>query len=520
MHPLKPIRHFIFLLALSWSWGCKHSSGNRWPATNPLPVLNNPITGSFNSDDDSICVLARNANTINREIAVILPSGNEGILIPFGKPWAGSGSGAPEIGQSYFQVQLLGGMPATQAARSGNWSWVADASKYGGGYYNGTSGSINFTTQSGVTRIGVYDMAVSSSGFFVVEIDGDKTLANHLPSASAMVANGSLPATVLIAQGGTLHPNDKIYYQKSPAGTSLIPASPSGLDNILTQNRRIRIASGLSAGTHTVKFIQSGYTANGSSASNLRLSGIWFDTPAAGIGDPGIGFEIKPVQEMHCPSSDNNFAFRFRPEGFSSASDYEWLGHNNGSQIRSGTGTLRLDGLVYPDLPMGTLRRVHDMVLEVHGLLVHPLTSDPVAEYTQTFFINTQEGIQCQTAITWTHSGHITLGYIPQLAVFGPVNKATVWEATQNYFLDQNNDANRYNDKGSLAYIWSPTSNWALMLQSSIQDTLWLADRSDQYNKIYFRHYNNSLIHAGDTLNVVSNYRFKKIPQADIILSK
>ncbi|MBK8686433.1 MAG: hypothetical protein IPN26_16440 [Bacteroidetes bacterium] len=71
----------------------------------------------------SICISSRNANNATREVAIILPVGNEGILIPFGKPWTTNGSGFSEIGQSSYQVQLLGGMKSKQAIRSGSWAW-------------------------------------------------------------------------------------------------------------------------------------------------------------------------------------------------------------------------------------------------------------------------------------------------------------------------------------------------------------------------------------------------------------
>lgn len=514
------VSQILFIVLFALSGGCKRGADNRTLLTSAQTNLGTPISGNFFSDDDSLCVLARNATNATRELAIVLPSENEGILIPFGKPWASNGSGAPEIGQSFYQVKILGGIRSAQAVRVGNWNWMNDATKFGGGYYNGTTGSITFQTHSGVTRIGIYDIPVSSSGVFLVEIDGDRTLANHLPTADALVANGTLSASFLVAQGGNLNPTDRIYYQKSPAGTSLIPASTSGMDNMLTQNRRVRIASNLSAGIHTVKFVQSGYSASGSQASNLRISGIWFDSPQTGIGDPNIGFEIKANQEMHCPSSDNNFAFRFCPNGLLGSGQYEWLGHNNGSQIKSGSCQLSLDGILFSDIPMGTLRKTKTLTLTVPGSLKHPGVSDPVASYSQKYTISAQAGIECESSIQWNEGGHISLGYIPQLAAFEPINKGTVWEASQNYMLDQNNDANRYNQKGTQAYIWSPVSNWAMLLQSSIQDTIWLADRSDQYNKIYFRHYNNAIIQPGDALNVLSNYRFKKMEQADLSLSK
>jgi hypothetical protein len=73
---------------------------------------------------------------------------------------------------------------------------------------------------------------------------------------------------------------------------------------------------------------------------------------------------------------------------------------------------------------------------------------------------------------------------------------------------------------GTAGYIWSPQSNWAILLSTSQMDTLWLADRSDGYNKIYFRHYSNQTIQVGDTLNLSYKYEFKKFANAELSLGK
>jgi hypothetical protein len=475
---------------------------------------------SYSHVDDSICILSRNANNASREMAIIIPVGNEGIFVPFGKPWTNNGSGAPEIGQAYYQVQLLGGMQARHGIRSGSWTWVDDPSKYGFGYLNGTSGSILFKTGKASTRIGVYDMPVSASGMMLVEIDGNKSLANHLPQVSELITIGTLSSSVLIAQGGTLNPTDRIYYQKSTAGTSIADPHSSGFDNLLCQNRKVRIASNLQPGEHTIRFIHTGYSAMGQENKNFRISGIWFDDPSTRMGYPGVGFEFKDIQDIHCPESDNNFAFRYRPEGATSMDDYEWLGHQNGTQLKSDDCTLTLDGIVQTDLPMGMLRKAHEMILEVPGKLKHPLEPNHSAIYSQVFIVRPQEGITCQTRIQWKKAGHITTGYIPQLAVFEPMNRATVLEANQNYTLNENNDVNRYNRFGTAGYIWSTQSNWAILLSTSQMDTIWLADRSDGYNKIYFRHYSNQTIQVGDTLNLSYKYEFKKFANAELSLGK
>jgi hypothetical protein len=189
-----------------------------------------------------------------------------------------------------------------------------------------------FKTGKASTRIGVYDMPVSASGMMLVEIDGNKSLANHLPQVSELITIGTLSSSVLIAQGGTLNPTDRIYYQKSTAGTSIADPHSSGFDNLLCQNRKVLIASNLQPGEHTIRFIHTGYSAMGQENKNFRISGIWFDDPSTRMGYPGVGFEFKDIQDIHCPESDNNFAFRYRPEGATYMDHYEWLGHQNGTQ--------------------------------------------------------------------------------------------------------------------------------------------------------------------------------------------
>jgi hypothetical protein len=483
------------------------------------PTINETITQDlFSNADDSLVLVRRNSTESNAEYAFILGFDTTGIIFPLGKLNATNGSGAPELGQVYYQNRILGGIFSKYSTRSGSWSFVVDNSKYSQGYYNTVlpGASISFTTDS-CTRIGLYDLSVSSSGLMLVSIDSNTNLANHLPTAQQFVNAGVFSPSVLSTNGGTLNPNDRVFYQKSPAGTTNIPLNSNGMDSYYTQSRRLNIASGLPNTQHVIKFTNTGYSPIGSTSKQFRISGIWFNSNNISINDSMIGFESLNSPDIFCNGSDNNFAFQYKPL---TSSAYDWLGHT-GTQFKTNSTIIKVDNNIISSLPMGVMKKCKELHLTFYGNCKHLPTNSTALTYNQVLKITSANGVESTINGKWLVSGIISSGYIPQLGVNDPIYRATATEANQTWDMNLENDQNRFVQIGSEAYMWNPTSNWAIYLFNNDSSTILLNDRSTGFmNKIYFREYFNDTVTTGDIISCYSNYRFKKFLDAELLLAK
>ena len=484
-----------------------------------LNEITGPVITTFESNVNKVLIVRRNATESSADYGVIVPTNEKpyALFFPFGKPNATVNSGACEI-STYTLIKILGGVHINNAIRSGSWTSNAGATLYGGSYR--TSSSINgyaqFTTSDSCSRIGVYDIATTSaSGFMKVTIDNDPTLANHIPTAQQFVNAGTLSASCLIANGGLLNPTDRLLYNKNPGTSAIIPSHSD--NTYYTTSRRLNLASGLTPGIHTVRFTILPYSAVGSSVLTVRLNGIWFENPNVNITNTGVGFEPLTNPQLTSTGSDNNFAFSFTPLNLL-VSQAEWMGHA-GSQFKSQTMMYK-NNVLLSAVPQGNYTHLTDeFKLTVIGYCKHSLIGK-VADYTQDFIFSAKDGVYINTIFKWVYPGTAT-GYLPQLAVNEPINKATAWEATQNYLLTNNDESYKYNQDATSGYIWNPTSNWAMLCAIADTANLLIQDRSGGIiNKLYFRRYNQTPINIGDSIKCTALYRFKKLNNADFELSK
>jgi hypothetical protein len=108
------------------------------------------------------------------------------------------------------------------------------------------------------TALAVGIVKAQNGGLGKVTIGGDATAANLLPTAQQLVTTGTYPNTILVANGGTLNPTDRVLDCYSGSITT-------------TYDVKVAIAEGLTAGTHTVVLTPTGYTANGGTGARLYI---------------------------------------------------------------------------------------------------------------------------------------------------------------------------------------------------------------------------------------------------------
>ena len=478
-----------------------------------------PIIDIFESVTSPILIVRRNSTESTADYGVVIPTSitTQALFFPLGKINATANSGAAEFFQ-YSLVNILGGVHINNATRLGSWTTNTAITQYGSSYRSSTSinGYAQFKTTGPCTTIGVYDVATSSaSGFLKVLIDNDPTLANMLPTAQQFVNNGTLSSSCLNTNGGQLAPTDRLLYGRSPCSNAILPIH-SDL-SYFTTSRRLIIANNLSLDTHIVRFIITPYSAINSSVKTVRLTGIWFNDTSINITKPGVSFEPLFTSNLSSTNSDNNFAFSFVPQGLN-VNQAEWLGHS-GSQFKS-TTTMYKDGYLLSSVPQGNYTNLcNEFKFNITGYCKHSLIGK-VATYNQSYTFTAKDGVKINTVYVWNYPGTAT-GYLPQLAVNEPINKATAWEATQNYILNNDDESYKYNQNASSGYIWNPTTNWAMLCAIGDTCNLFIQDRSGGIiNKLYFRRYNQSIVNSNDTLQVEAVYKFKKFINADLELSK
>jgi hypothetical protein len=478
-----------------------------------------PIIDIFESITSPILIVRRNATESTADYGVVIPTSvkTQALFFPLGKINASANSGAAEIFQ-YGLVNILGGVHINNATRLGAWAVNTAVTQYGSSYR--TSASINgyaqFKTTGPCTAIGVYDVATSSvSGFLKVLIDNNATLANMLPTAQQFVNNGTLSSSCLTTNGGLLAPTDRLLYGKSPGSNAILPIH-SDL-SYFTSSRRLIIANNLPLDTHIVRFIITPYSAINNSTKTVRLTGIWFNDSSINITKPGVSFEPISNSNLMSTNSDNNFAFSFIPQGLS-VTQAEWLGHS-GSQFKSTTSMYK-DGYLLTSVPQGNYTHLcNEFKFNITGYCKHSLIGK-VSTYSQSYTFTAKDGVKINTVYVWGYPGTAT-GYLPQLAVNEPVNKATAWEANQNYILNNDDESYKYNQNATAGYIWNPLTSWGILCAIGDTTNLLIQDRSGGIiNKLYFRRYNQSIVNINDTIKVESVYKFKKFTNADLELSK
>ena len=429
-----------------------------------------------------------------------------------------AGQDVPEF-KGYYNYKLIGGVGRADMILSGTWSNNASVYHYSGGYRaNATVGGYaQCVTPEGVTEIGLYDVIGAPSGVALVSINGDNTLANDLYTAQEFVDNGWLAATALVEGGGTLNPTDRVYtYSRVKTVSTLglvIPAS----------SRRVRIATGLAAGSYTVRATVTGYIPQGESSANVRLAGFWFDDPAVDLSDYPIAMPVPQTTDLLSVAagySDNNFAFNFLPDG---ETGYEWMGHTGSQKVT--TISVEVDDTARNPIDAPDYWLGDKVELIVTGYCRHTETgATNVIEYTQTFKFEAANWITSNLAITWKVPGTVSAGYTPMLAVNNNLDRGSMLDATQDYTLTDNDGSSKGGINSHIAYCWDANGRWAALTAIKSDETaryIQIEDRADGVaNKMYLRRYNNATVAAEETESFESYYRFAFFADADAELAR
>ena len=148
------------------------------------------------------------------------------------------------------------------AVTAGTWVALTDSRAYGGDYrYSKTANdTLTFTTPANTNIVGARHCSLTNGGVAKVAIDGDLTRATLLPTAQDLVTAGTLASTVLIANGGTLAPTDRI------------------LNNYGANNwdNKVIYCNDLAAGVHTVVITICNYKQAASTDTRVYFGGLMY----------------------------------------------------------------------------------------------------------------------------------------------------------------------------------------------------------------------------------------------------
>jgi hypothetical protein len=399
---------------------------------------------------------------------------------------------------------------------SGTWTHgISMSGTYGGTYSRTTvaGATATFTSPSNTYRVGLRASTASNAGVCKVAIDGDATRANLLSTAQELVDAGTLANTVLVANGGTLNPTDRVLDQYGA---------------ILTADVYTPLANDLTPGVHSVVTTCTGYKRAAASDVRLYLSGMDYCTTLLRM-------------------STANTALRDVGESiFNSISVWEYaLSLDSGALCGNGHGyesqttlTIEADG-VAQTINNGTKVTGANVTITRTTELFAPAINSgatQVANVTTVYVMHPTSGLKITTTLDWLVSADVTQAYVAMLPVDNSLDKGgNIAEGVTDALLLDDNDSNKVTGQGNFVTAWDTdgvygvaayvedVNNTLLNWSKSDQDAF-IQDRVAGFNKIYFERVGTTSPEAitGESQWILESYRKAQrfSDGADAVLAK
>lgn len=359
---------------------------------------------------------------------------------------------------------------------AGTWTHnISQAGTYGGTYSRTTVATSTATvvTPASVYRVALRGMSASNAGVCKVSIDGDPTRANLLSTAQDLVTAGTLPDTVLIANGGTLNPTDRVIDQYSA---------------VLTADTVVRLADDLSAEAHTIVLTCTGYKRAASSDTRLYLSGL--DYCATTTRMSAVGAIMRDVNI----SINNN------------VSAWEYALGVNGAVLCGGLHgyegqtalTIAVDSVETvlennQSATGGELTVVRTTQLFSAGV---DAGATQIADVSTTYTLNPTTGLNINAVFDWLVNASITQAFAAMMPVDDTYDKGGNISTSDVTLLD-NDDSIKAQGAGNLLMAWDIDGyygaavyvydeNGTLLNWLNSSDFAYIQDRTAGFNKMYF----------------------------------
>lgn len=385
--------------------------------------------------------------------------------------------------------------------RAGTWVNGSNAGAYGGDYsYSVTAtNTATFTTPAGTRAVGIRSCNLTNCGVASVSIDGDLTRANRLSTAQALVDAGTLANTVLIANGGTLNPTDRVI-------------NTYGANNYDT---RTVFADDLTAGVHTVVLTITGYKQAASSAARVYIGGMLYNSTSVTIATASI--VVETLQSV-CPSgSVYEYAFNITPTGASGAG---FTGNGHGYETETSL-SITVDGL--PSTPAdGEIVAGASIQAVRASNLFHPnlnagVTQIGTGAMTYDLLAN---GVEVSWSVTWSIGGSAAQAYFAMCPTGIFMDKgANIGLLNQSVTLSNDNNSTQVNATSQAVYTWDSDGNYAMLLyipnMADVSYYTYAANKAfiedttgGTRNKMYISYINGSpLVYAAGVWQCRAQYR-------------
>lgn len=387
--------------------------------------------------------------------------------------------------------------------RSGTWTINIAGTTYGGNYMRTETADdyVEFVTPAACEHIGVWHFAAVNAGVCKVEIDGDATLANRLRTAQQLVDVGELASTVLVANGGTLNPTDRVWNQFT--------------ESFGTLNRYL-IADGLTSAAHTVRLTCTGY--KGTTATGVRLYFAGYAYGGAAVTLDTADIAIFVADDIGQTSSRWELAHYFQPEG---GSTNEFIGHLNTDKLVSLALTVDGDD---PTLTNGTMAVGTEIALTTVSDLRHPDTgATDIGSLQLTYTIAAVSGLTVDYTLTWLVAGASPYGYAAMLPMPEAFDRGANAALESDVTLTDNDDSINADAASAAAYLWQSAGDYGVLLYcpnlaltnanfaQCSSNFLWIQDRvGGTINKVYLmRHDSEQAVAINDVWRSIVNYRLK-----------
>lgn len=280
----------------------------------------------------------------------------------------------------------------------GAWTFGNNVGALGdGGYWQSTvaGATKTWTSPAGVTAVGINSTVVSNGSIAKVTIDGDATRANLLPTAQSLVDAGTYANTILVANGGTLQPTDRVY---SSYAVSQVWSSST------------MVATDLTAGVHTVVYTSLGYTPVGLPSANRAYISDFLYNSGQELGAGSTTTVVEAVSSTISAISAWEYAILCRPTG--STQDYT-IGNTHGGDTEL-TFQVYVDGAAVTLTDNTTTLLTDTAEIRRTSRLTHKYLNagaTPVAN-SEVWYRLTRDGIQIDNTISWLVGGLITADFI------------------------------------------------------------------------------------------------------------
>lgn len=408
----------------------------------------------------------------------------------------------------------------TVASITGTWTTGTNALSVGGSYRYSTTAAdtMTWTSPANSVSVGVSVVEITNGGMlFAVEVNASKTAADRLFTAQEVVDKGWYANTILVANGGTLSPTDRV----------MDTYSPTTLQNNYAARRAL--AADLTPGAHVVKLTNTGYMRIGLSTQRAYVTG--FLSSLTGTTLATAGAQVVTDTVLNAVASAWEYAYYGTPAGASAPGE---MGNIHGWEVEVSL-TISIDGVVSTVTDLTRVDAVREITITRLTQLRHvELGTASVCDVNTTYVLD-RSGLRVDVTPSWN------IDFTPvwmwlMFPVNGPTTNATGMRFNRagllNYpggsltFTGLNGDLYAGRSKSVATWKWNSTGKFAVL--AAIPDhtgflNRWkdsspafaqVNDRSGNILKSYFARtaVSGEVIRAGSTTPSSIRYKVSYFP--------